>query len=480
MKSIAVFIKSDLFILALGKLIQTVLLFFAVKLYTKYLSDEEVGNLILILSMTMFIGLALVNPIGSFITREVNAWINNKIFYRNFLIFNLYVLIVSIFSFFVPYILNYFGIGKSIPTLYFSIAVSLFVFFNTLNQTIIPALNLLFYRKAFVVFTVVSISMYLTLSVSFVVIFEATAFWWLIGQILGLGVGFIGALFYFLKHVVAWQMSDMFNITTAGLQKILKFSVPLSIATFMLWVLTSAYKLIIEGQLGAATLAYIGLALALATALSGAVETLLMQVFHSSFYKDISDAKTAEERSKVFQIFINRTVPLTTGAIFVLICLSPFLLKLLADDRFSIIYPYLMLGLILEFLRVMTNIISHAAHSEYKTQKNILPYTAGAVIALFCISYSIKQEQWEYYTLASLFSGWLLSLIIMIRQAKFLLKFELPVVQVFKIILHLSPVAPLTWYFSDTSKFTLPSLGIIAVVGSFASVILYKQHQRVT
>lgn len=479
MKRITIFFQSDLFVLSIGKLIQTLLLFVAVRLYTTYLTDEEIGKLILMLAITMFIGLALVNPVGSFINREINDWVIKEILYSKFLIFNLYVLSVSIFSFFVPFFLNNFGVGESIQTLYFSIAVSLYVFFNTWNQTIVPTLNLLFHRKAYVFFTIASISMWLMLSLSFLVIFEATAFWWLVGQILGLCIGFISALVYMLRRVVGWQKSFVFNISTSGLVKILKFSLPLSVATFMLWVLTSAYKLVIEGQIGTTALAYIGLALALATSLASAIENLLMQIFHSSFYKGISDAYSREERSSVFQEFINRTVPLTLGAIFILICLTPFLMKILADERFTIIYPFVMLGLTLEFFRVMTNIFSHAAHSEYKTHKNIIPYTAGAVIALLGIWNSIRYEHWEYYVIASLFAGWLIALIIMFRQARQLLQFELPIVQTLKLILLLLPVAPVTWYFAESSKFLIDSVIIIIVTGLFSSFIMYRQYLRV-
>ena len=473
------FLRTDVFVLAVGKLIQIVLLFLAVRLFTIYLPDAEVGNLILMLTMTMFIGLALVNPVGSFISRELNNWINKKVLYGKFLIFNLYVFCVSVFSFLLPYILSYFGIGKSIPTLNFSIAVSLFVFFNTWNQTIIPALNLLFHRKAFVCFTIVSISMYLVFSLLFVLTFEPTAFWWLIGQLSGLCVGFILALHFMLKSAVCRQQSPEFNIETSGLKRILKFSLPLAVATLMLWVLGNAYKLVIESQFGAEALAYIGLALTLAASLAGAVESLLMQVFHSPFYKGISEAENLEERRAVCQRFLNGTVPISAGAIFIVVCMTPFLLKLLADDRFAIIYPFLMLGLILEFLRVMTNIFSHAAHSEYKTHKNILPYAVGSVIASAGILYSITQARWEYYLIASLLCGWLATVIIMVRNAKKLLNFNLPVIQTFKVIVYLSPVAPLAWHFSGSSKYLIDSLGVIAVTCLFASIVLYRQYLRV-
>ena len=472
------FFKADIFVLATGKFIQTVLLFLAVKIFTTKLPDAEVGNLILMMAVTMFIGLALINPVGSLINREVNSWVNKQVFYIKLRYFNAYVFCVSIFTLFVPYFLGRFGIGNSIPALQFAIAISLFTFFNTWNQTIIPLLNILFYRKAFVFFTIASISMYLGFSVFFVTIFEATAFWWLIGHLLGLGLGFTFALMFTFKHVQSGNGKLTLDIRAPELKKILRFTFPLGLATLMLWVLGHWYKLFIESQLGAEALAYIGLALALATSLAGAAESLIMQVFHSSFYRGIAEAENIEKRSEAFQIFINGTIPLAAGAIFIIICIAPFLLKLLVDDRFSTIYPFLVLGLTIEVVRVMTNIFSHAAHSEYKTKKNILPYTVGAAIAIPGIFYSTTLEHWEYCVLASLFSGWLISLVLMVGNAKKLLHFNLPFIQTVRVILQLSPLSLLALICIEYSKDISASIGIIAIIGLAASMILHRQYQR--
>ena len=196
MKRVVTFIKSDLFILTMGKIIQMLLLFLAVRLFTKYLSDAEIGNLILILAVTMFFGLALVNPVGSYVTRELNQWYLNGSVLSKFVIFSGYILLVSVIAFGAPYFLALFGVGTSINTLSFSIVVSLFVFFNTWNQTIIPSLNLLFHRKAFVAFTILTVSLYLLLASVFVLLIEPTAYWWLMGQVSGLALGFISAFIY--------------------------------------------------------------------------------------------------------------------------------------------------------------------------------------------------------------------------------------------------------------------------------------------
>lgn len=478
MKRIVAFLQSDLFILAIGKIVQMLLLFLAVRLFTTYLPDAEVGNLILILAVTMFLGLALVNPVGSYINRELNNWVDEKVLLQKFIVFNLYVIFVSVFAFTLPYLLTPFGVGQSINTLYFSIVVSLFVFFNTWNQTIIPALNLLFYRKAFVLFTILSISLYLSFAVSFVYFIDQTASWWLAGQVTGLAIGFgFAFLFLFIKVLIGHEKVK-FRFNTDGLGKVLKFSLPLALATAMLWTLSNSYKLVIEGHLGTEALAYIGLALMLATSLSGSLESLVMQVFHSPFYKGISGVASIEQRSQVFQTFLNGTLPLISGAIFLLVCLAPFLLKILADQRFSVIYPFLMLGFGIEFLRVSTNIISHAAHSEYQTHISIAPYAIGALVSIVGIVYFLEHENWQYYVIASLFLGWLLTFSLMVFNTRKLFYFKLPVVQITKVLVQLLPVGIVTWFFWESSKSMVDSIIIIFITSLYTSMVLYKQYQR--
>ncbi|WP_019556950.1 polysaccharide biosynthesis protein [Thiomicrorhabdus arctica] len=478
MKRVVTFIKSDLFILTIGKIIQMLLLFLAVRLFTNYLSDVEIGNLILILAVTMFFGLALVNPVGSYLNRELNQWYLNGLVLSKFVIFSGYILTVSVIAFGAPYLLALFGVGTSINTLSFSIVVSLFVFFNTWNQTIIPSLNLLFHRKAFVVFTILTVSLYLLLASVFVLLIEPTAYWWLMGQVSGLALGFISAFIYMFFGPLKNQNNLEIGFELKELGKVIRFAMPLSIATLFLWILGNAYKLIIEGQIDAEALAYIGLALILSTSLAGSIESLLMQVFHSSFYKGLASSNSIEDRTIVFQRFVDGTLPIMAGSLFVLICSAGFILTLLVDSRFSVVYQFLMFGLLIEFFRVTANIVSHVAHSEYKTAQNIKPYFYGALVATIGIFIAVQSSQWEYGVIASLLIAWFSTLAIMVRSAKRLIPFVLPIKAMLRVIVYLSPVGLLSVLFSSHSDSLIFSSSFIVLVGVYSSVILYRQYAR--
>lgn len=469
-------LRSDVFVLSIGKFFQLLLLFIAVKVFTTLLSDVEVGNLILILSITMFFGLALINPVGSFINRELNNWVDSKTIWRQFLKFNAYVIFISFLAFMAPMFLAVVGVGQSIDTLYFSIVVSFFVFFNTWNQTLIPSINLLFHRKAFVFFTLISVILYLFFSSLFVLFIDASAIWWLIGQMTGLALGALFSWIYLQKFLPKETHSSLFSFSLSDIKTVVRFSLPIAFATLLLWIIGNAYKLLIDYQLGAEALAYLGLALMLAFSLAGAVESLALQVFHAPFYKSITTANNIEERAQAFQRFIDDAVPIITGAVFVLMACAPYLLTILADDRFSSIVFYFSLALIFELIRIYTNLLGHAAHSEYKTLQNIGPYLLGAITVLIGLPVALTMDNWEYAVILTLFVGWLVSLLWMIRTARKILNFTFPFKQIFKIIVFLLPVFLISFLLKDNAQNSAFSLFFLGIIGGVSATILFKHY----
>jgi len=478
MKKIGLFLQSDIFVLAFGKLVQVLLLFLAVRVFTTYLSVKEVGNLILMLAVATFFGLALINPVGSFLNRKLNEWLQQGTILQHFINFNFYVLFISFIAFITPFALIYLNIGSSITTIYFAIAVGLFVFFNTWNQTLIPSLNLLFYRKAFVFFTLLSTALYLLLASLLVAVHHASAFWWVLGQSVGLGIGFLLALSFFLRHIKWSRSISLPAFNAKSFEKIFRFAGPLSISTLLLWSLGNFYKLIIEAEISAEALAYIGLGLTLSVSLAGAIESLLMQVFHAHFYKGLSLAQTQKDREKVFQEFITNTMPIVAGSLFALICLAPYLVNILADQKFASVYIFLMFGIVIELIKIFTNILSHAAHSEYKTHKNIMPYFWGSLIGVAGVFAAMQIDEWQVGVVSTLMIAWLVSFIMMKKSAQRLLSFKIPWKEITTVVIYLMPIAAISFFFKEQEQDILLSIFIISISGIFAAIVLFRQYKK--
>ena len=58
------------------------------------------------------------------------------------------------------------GFGQTMVVWQLSVVIALFTYVNTWNQTLIPSLNMFFYRKAFVNLTLLSLLLYLFSSIS--------------------------------------------------------------------------------------------------------------------------------------------------------------------------------------------------------------------------------------------------------------------------------------------------------------------------
>ncbi|WP_027849706.1 hypothetical protein [Marinospirillum minutulum] len=469
------FFKSDLFILAFGKLIHLVFMFSAIKVYTTLLPDSEVGNLILILSVTMFFSLVFINPVGVFINRKLNKWVAEDTVWVALFAFNFYVLLISIFSLFVPAALNYFKIGSNINSLYFSFILFFFIIFNTWNQTIIPALNLLFYRKEFVFFTLFSVFMYVSLAAIFVYFIEAKAHFWLLGQIIGLGLGAIISTVYLYRKIPNTSV-QLFRISTEGISGVFRFSSFIAISTVLLWFSGNAYKFVIEYNYGPEALAYIGLALTLAFSLVGAIETVVLQVYHAPYYSKISSTSSYLERSAAFQELINNTIPVVFGSILALIAALPYLLVFLTDPRFYSILIYVIPATIFEFFRVMTNILGHAAQSEYKTSQNIKSYFLGFLVVVVGLAISISTVEWQFAIILTLLISWVTSFFFMYFTSKKLLDFSFPYHEIILIAVIFFPVLLLSYCFNELAFNLYFSFAFIFVIAAYSLLVLYKRY----
>ena len=66
---------------------------------------------------------------------------------------------------------------------------------------------------------------------------------------------------------------------------IVKFSLPLSVGVLFLWMQTQSYGIIIEKFIGAEFLGYFGVGIAVALAVSGAFEAIIVQYLYPIMYK---------------------------------------------------------------------------------------------------------------------------------------------------------------------------------------------------
>lgn len=471
---------STLLIVSIGRVLQIALSLFAVRVYTTYLSTAEVGNLYLINSMVAFFGLALINPVGMYINRRLHKWADDKTVINYFFVFNLFLIILSLFSIIIVSVLNNsFGIGSGINLKLLSIFIAFNVYFNTWNQTIIPSLNMLNYRRSFVLFTSVTLVVGLVLSVAIVKAIRPSAVLWLSGQLIAQAVMTIVAFVYFKK--VTKTLFD-FNfikriVSRENLDYLLGFALPLGITTLFMWVQNQSYRMIIDKYIGLEFLGMIGLGLGIATSIAAAVESLAQQVYYPIFYSGINTSdpvKRAEAWNKMAQL----TIPIYLSVTLMVSCLAPYLVKILVNDKFSQVFIFVIYGSWIELFRMTTNILSGVAHSEMQTKSLIKAYFAGGLVASVGVYLGSKLENYQQIIPVILAISGFVTVAIMYMDMKKLMQISIGFDRIVNTMILSLPFA-IALFLNTKSVTILGSVIIVFIFGIYflsTQYLIYKRY----
>ncbi|MES2966002.1 MAG: hypothetical protein V4760_19120, partial [Bdellovibrionota bacterium] len=169
-------------LILVGRIAQIALTLAITKFATTLLTPSEFGRTALIAATISLFSLLLVNPVGMFINRRLHAWAEAGSLMPHLRIFGIYLAGVSALAalgVLVGQMLGVFDFGTGSGWLVGLVCGSLIA--TTLNQTYIPALNMLGRRKEFVVFSVLTLALNLGLSVAFVTMSDASAELWMLG-----------------------------------------------------------------------------------------------------------------------------------------------------------------------------------------------------------------------------------------------------------------------------------------------------------
>jgi O-antigen/teichoic acid export membrane protein len=470
--------NSKLSILIVGRALQILIALISIKISTKLLSANEIGNLYLILSIASFFGLFLVNPIGQYINRKTHQWHDESNLINIMYIYNIYIIAISLFSIFITYLMHHLSIGTGIDLTYFMFFIALFIYFSTWNQTIIPMINMLEYRIAFVVFTLASQLLFLALAYFLINIFGPLGVFWFLGQAISFGIVAVIAMIYFTRNI---QSNFNFSIahkmiSIENLKEVLKFSAPLSIGVLFLWMQTQSYGVIIEKYIGAEFLGYFGVGIAVALAISSAFEAVIMQYLYPKMYESMKDEN---KFSIVMSNILNLIIPIYfLLAIFVSI-FSIYIMAILVDVKYIDSYIYTIFGIWISFFRMSSNMLANIAHAKLKTKELIYPYIIGGTIAVIGVIISTNSENYNLYIPLSLVFAGVANSIFMYVKMNRLVKIDLRMKNLYFILFYSIPfMAGLFFY--DNSNNILHSFFIVGIFGFYFLYILYLLIKKVS
>ena len=380
--------NKDLMIIIGGRVLQIIIMLISIRLLTTFLTPEEVGNYYIILALLAFFNLVLLNPPGMYFSRHVLHWQKSKNLLNAISIFIVWIIIVAFVS--VPIstsIYYYLGYETKFSLDLFLIYIFIAILISTIHRNVMGGSNMLGYRKEFVVFLISTLVIGLICSVSIVYFYYNFAIGWLIGIVLSEAL-MLSIIFNFFIQKNKLDINIIkITLTKERIKKILVFSLPIGLTTFLMWGQNTAYRFLVDYQYSAEVLGYVAVGLGISTAVFGAIESISMQYFNPIFLKDILDANK-EQRTNAWNKIAKQIVPIYILAVFFTIAMSEVLINILVDKKFHDAYVYIMLGVGIEFFRVMTNLLNNVSQSEYKTTETIKPYAVGFIVSLGMLSIS--------------------------------------------------------------------------------------------
>ena len=167
------------------------------------------------------------------------------------------------------------------------------LFFNTINQTAIPSLNLLEYRGRFIVLTLVTILVGLASSFLLVKAFEPNAEFWLLGLLIGQTViSLIGVKMLFNKLHPEVSVDKP---TQIHFKLLFAFAWPVAISVGLNWVQTQGYRFLIVDSLGLEALGLFVAGYGISAGLLAAFESVLTTYFQPRLYKRVNNNNIAEQ-----------------------------------------------------------------------------------------------------------------------------------------------------------------------------------------
>jgi O-antigen/teichoic acid export membrane protein len=405
--------KTAVLTLGIGRLLQIAIVFLTYRAVTEVLPQDEVGFFFLLQALAGFFGLIVVNPVGTFLNREIHGWEKSGSLRPGLKAFLGFSWVAAIIAGLLIAALSLLGIGSlgaHEPWALTAFTSLVMVSGATIANTFIPLLNILERRLSFVVLTVVSQA--LALGFSYVVVLRSGAHasnWMLATGAVQIAFGLFAFGLLVRKSAGAngpSAIADHASLSSAKMKELTvplwSFAAPIAIANFAVWGLMQGYRPLVENFAGLGALSIIGLGLGLASSITASFEALVHQVFLPVFYRR-SHSEDLKTRERNWNHLWRACVPSYFGLVVVLMGLSHHFVDVLTGGSYPQAGLYLAIGVGAEFLRMIGNLVVLYAQSERNMKPTRLPYYIGAAVAFAGSLYAIHIGELQYVAYSLIF-----------------------------------------------------------------------------
>jgi len=376
-----------------GRLATALIALVAIRVVTSLLAPEQYGELALLIAIQTFCGLFLINPIGQHINLHTHAWWDDGTLSARLKSYRSYVVFVSLLGGIV--VLGTTELLTMEQVAWNAISVVAMVLAVTWNSTLVPMLNMLGFREASVFCSVLTVLVSLAASIA-LVLWQPSATSWFAGQATGLAIGAFSARRILRQHAIDEKFMGS-SLPLIDKRTVVKYCLPLSLATGLMWLQLSGYRFLINSYWGLAQLGFIAVGLQLAGQIWALTESLAMQFLYPMFFRRVSSHENESEVKQALSDLLNTLVPVYFVITGMLVACAPYLLEVLVAPQFRDAVEFVMLGSLVELCRVLGNLLSNAAHVRRKTKTLNLPYAVGAAtifILIFFAGIEHRETRW--------------------------------------------------------------------------------------
>lgn len=367
----------------IGRAAQFILALAMLRVATTLLSPEEMGKVSLALTTIAFFAMFLVNPVGMFINRRLHAWQANGSAraylerYAGYLIGVALLAAISLPLFNLSGLVNF---GMPIGWVVALVCASLF--FNTINQTSIPSLNMLGDTRRFVALSVATLAASFVCAVTLVETVQTSAQYWVLGLLLGqMLLAVVGTRMLFTKLGLHGAPIASPGIRGRHLHVLFDFAWPVALAAGLGWVQSQGYRYIMESHLGMAQLGLFVAGYGISAGMIAGFESILTTYFQPRLYRDANKGHPAEQ-SLAWRRYAAAVIPSLLLTVALIVLLAPEFTRILLGERFQGAASFVVWGALAEAARVLTGVYSLIAHVYMRTRWLILPTAVGAALSI--------------------------------------------------------------------------------------------------
>jgi O-antigen/teichoic acid export membrane protein len=366
-----------------GRAAQFLLTLAMIRVATSILSPKEMGKVSLVVATTALFSLFLVSPVGMFINRRLHAWQGSGAARQYLQRYALYLLLAAILAALCVGCFYLFGLanfGLSIAWLMLLVAGSLF--FNSINLTAIPSLNLLGDSGRFMLLTVATMLASFCFATLLVKAGQPLAQYWLLGLIIGQALlGLIGTQVLFGRLRAGAPRSAARSMSASQLQALFSFAWPVTIAAGFGWVQAQGYRYLVEDRLGLTQLGLFVAGYGVSSGILAGLESVLTAYFQPRLYRDVS-AADSEHKGLVWRRYAAAVMPSMLLTVMAIVALAPELTRIFLGASFQSAAKYVVWGALAEAARLLIAVYSLIAHVYMRTQLLIVPNVLGALFSI--------------------------------------------------------------------------------------------------